>query len=417
MNHIFFLTLIIISVSTAQDRRTSDSLAASLYAEGNYWKVMEISKPLPADSLSPRHAFVLGMSYAALSESQRAAEMLRRAVMLDSSKLQYRYQYARLLTQTGLFAEAEAQLLRCIAMDSTYVPAQFQLGLTYAAQKNVPEKELALFSSIVARTPNDFLAHYYLADALKRTDRADSASFHLRSALQANPRYLPALIALANYLSGQKRTSEALAVYLKADSIRGDNKDLKFQIGESYRKLNDGTNAKRFFRAAIAMDTTNALYYAQLAYTYFSEESYDSSAIYYNRAIAFDDENPQYYRNLALVHQRRNDTLQTIAAYRNAVRVLHPEVTAYMYYDLATYCMNQKRWAEAIDAFQGAVGMKPDLADAYYFIGSCHMQLDHPAAALTALTTYLKIAGNDKEKEGLRYSARKMVEMLKKNKN
>ena len=88
-----------------------------------------------------------------------------------------------------------------------------------------------------------------------------------------------------------------------------------------------------------------------------------------------------------------------------------------MYYDLATYCMNQKRWAEAIDAFQGAVGMKPDLADAYYYIGSCNMQLDRHSAALTALSAYLKIAGNDKEKEGLRYSAKKMVEMIKKTKN
>jgi tetratricopeptide (TPR) repeat protein len=391
----------------------TDSIASALYGEGNYWKLMEISKQADLDSLSPRYLFALGMSYAALSETQRALDCLKRAVMRDSLKLQYRYQYARALSQSGLYQDAAEQLMNCIALDSTYIPAQFQLGLTYAAHKRQPEKEIAIFSSLIERNPNDFVSLYYLSEVLKRLDLPDSAAPYLRRSLSANPRYLPALISLSNYLNAKKEYPEALKYYLRADSVRSDNKDLKFQIGECYRRLGDYQNAKQYFRQAIAMDSTNGMYHAQLAYAYFSTEQYDSSALSYQLAIVNDNENAQYHMNLALVYQKLEMQEQVIASYKNAVRVLHPEVTAFAYNDLASYCYQKKRWRDAADAYRKALGMKPDIIDAYYFTGSCYMQLHEEQSAVEPLTTFLKLSADDPERKGLRYTAQKMLEYIR----
>ena len=390
-----------------------DSVASALYSEGNYWKVMEISKQYDADSLSPKFLFSLGMSYAALSEPQRAQEYLRRALSLDSTKLQYRFQYARLLSQTGLYQEAVDQLTRCVAMDSTYIPARFQLGLTYAAQKKHPEKEIEIFTSLIERNPNDFLSLYYISDALKRSGNTDSAAIFLRLSFKANPRYIPVLIALSNYLTGKKQYAEALPYYRTADSLRSDNKDLKFQIGECYRKLNDLPNAKVYFKRSIALDSTNALYHAQLAYAYYSAEQYDSSAASYQQAIANDDENAQYYMNLALVYKKLTMTELVIQTYKSAIRVRHPELIAYVYNDLAAFCMEKLLWRNAIEAYQQSLDVNPELVDPYYFMGTCFMQLPDNHTAIQMFSTYLKKTENNPEKKGERYTAQKMIEYLK----
>lgn len=399
--------------AAAQPSGAPDSLAAALYAEGNYWKVMDLSRQFPADSLSPRFLFHLGMSYAALGEPLRAQDHLLRAIALDSSRMQYRYQLARILSQSGQHAEAVRQLQKCIAIDSAFIPARFQLGLTIAAQRDDPFAEMEVFSWLIARNPNDVLSLYHLSEALKRAGMPDSAAVMLRRALSVNPRYVPALIALSNHLNGQKQYADALPLYLRADSVRSGNKDLLFQIGECYRRLGELASARSFFRKAIALDSMNGLYHAQLAYAYFSDDLYDSSIASYQTAILYDEENQQYHLNLALVYAKLDDTTNVLRSYANAVRVMHPELAAAVYYDQGTYCFQKKLWKEAITAFGRAIDIDPDRAPAYYFKGSCHMQLNEHSAALPLFTEFLSRSKNDPERKGERYSAQKMVDYIK----
>lgn len=416
-----FFTVLLTSYAASQDPTrpvpvNEDSLASSLYIEGNYWKLMEYSKQFSIDTLSAKFHFYLGMSYAALSEPQRAQEYLKRSILLDSSKLQYRYQYARLLSQSGLYQDAIVQLTACIAMDSSYIPARFQLGLTYAAQRKNPEKEQEIFSHLINRNPRDFLSLYYMSEALKRSGAFDSAYMFLRLSLSANPRYYPALIAISNYLNGKKMYREALPYYLTADTIRGDNKDLKFQIGECYRKLDSLSIAKIFFKCAIALDSTNALYHAQLAYAYYSSGHYDSSAASYQLAIANDEENPQYHMNLALVYKKMGMTDLVIQSYNNAIGVMSPEVIAYAYNDLAAFCLEKALWRKAIDAYQRALDINPDLIDPYYFMATSYMNLSENKTAISLYRIFLQKTENNPEKKGERYTAEKMIEYLNKTK-
>jgi tetratricopeptide (TPR) repeat protein len=417
ISRFFFLTVLLSLPCFSQPgitaANTPDSLAAALYAEGNYWKLMEISRQFSADSLSSKFCFHLGMSYAALSEPQRAQEFLKRAIALDSAKLQYRYQYARILSQSGLYSDAVRELNRCIAMDSSYIPARFQLGFTYAAQKHDPDLEMSVFSWLIERNPKDFLSLYYMSEALKRSGKPDSAAYYLLRSLSANPRYVPALIAISNILNSKKMYVDALPYYLRADSIRGGNKDLVFQIGECYRKLGDLPKATMFFQRAIALDSMNGLYHAQLAYTYYSAQQYDSSAASYLNALLYDEENVQYYLNLALVYTKMDDTNKVMHSYNRAVKVSHPEIAAEIFYNLGTFCFQKKLWRDAVEAFGRTIDIDPAHADAYYFKGSCLMQLDQHKEALPLFEIFLHRTENDPERKGERYSAVKMVEYIK----
>ncbi len=414
---LMFSSILFTQENNSDARANPDSIASALYAEGNYWKLMEISKQFNADTLSAKYLFSLGMSYAALSEPQRAMELLKRSIAFDSTKLQYHFQYARVLSQSGLYDDAIDQLEGCIAMDSNYIPARFQLGLTYAAQKDEPDKELEIFSSLINRNPNDFLSHYYLADALKRIGKPDSAAIYFQFSLRANPRYLPALIAYSNYLTSKKRYMDALPVYLRADSVRSGNKDLNFQIGECYRKLNDLGKAKIFFKRAIALDSMNGLYHAQLAYTFFSKEEYDSSLAEYQQAILYDEENAQYYLNLALVYKKLNMTDLVVQSYNSAIRVRHPELIAYVYNDLAAFYFGKNMWREAIEAYQRTIDIKPDHVEALYNMGMCYSQLLENKNAIQMYTKYLRLIEHDSSKKGAVFSVQKTIEYMKSKKS
>ncbi len=401
------------SIPFAAAQPNIDSTAAALFADGNYWKLIEDSKRFAPDTLSARFQFYLAMSYAALSEPQRAQELFRRAILLDSSRIQYRYHYARSLSQSGHYRDAIDQLTASIALDSSYIPAQFQLGLTYAAIKSEPEKELAVFSALAAKNPNDFLSLYYLSEAMKRSGYADSAAIYLQLSLKANGRYLPALIGIANYLIGQKRHRDALRYYLRADSVRGGNKDVLFQIGECHRKLNDLPAAIEYFKKAIALDTANGLYHAQLAYAYYSHYEYDSSVASYRRAILNDEENAQYHLNLALVYKRLDDTEMVVRSYHNAIAVMKGENISAVYNDLAAFHYIRKEWREAAAAYQRSVQITPTLDDPYFFIGSCHMQLKEYSRAYAAYREYLEQTKNDPGAAPMRASVQQNIEFMK----
>lgn len=407
---LYLLLILLFSKAGAQN---PDSTAAAYYAEGNYWKLLEYSREHDIDTLSPKFQFYLGMSCAALGELQRAQELLTKAIARDSSSLQYRYQYGRLLTQSGMYGEAIEQLTECIAMDSLFIPAHFQLGLTYAAWKQDPEKEIGIFSSLVSRNPSDVPSMYYLADALKRTGRQDTAATLLWLALRNNPRYYPALIAYSNYLSGKKRYLDAMPYYLRADSLRSNNKDLKYQIGECLRKLGDLPAAKYYFKQAIALDSMDGMYHAQLAYTHFSAGEYDSSAAEYHKAILYDEENAQYHLNLALVYKKLGMTDMVVRSYNSAIKVMHPENIAYAYNDLAAFYFGKNMWREAIQTYQRVVDINPANVEAIYYMGTSHERLSEVKKAIELYALYIQKTESDPTKTMARNSIQKYIEQLK----
>lgn len=403
-------------VAFSQEQQNPDSAAATFYTEGNYWKLLDLSRQFDVDTLSPKFHFYLGMSYGALGELQRAQEFLTTAIARDSSSLQFRYQFGRLLTQSGMYEDAIKQLTTCTAMDSLFIPAQFQLGLTYAAWKQYPDKEIEIFSSLVERNPNDAPSMYYLADALKRTGEQDSAATLLWLALRINPRYYPALIAFSNYLSGKKRYTDAMPYYLRADSVRSNNKDLKYQIGECLRKLGDLTGAKKYFKQAIALDSMNGMYHAQLAYTYFSAGEYDSSVAEYQKAIVYDEENAQYYLNLALVYKKLGMTAMVVQAYNAAIKVMHPENIAYAYNDLAAFYYGKNMWREAIQTYRRVIDINPGNVEALFFMGMSYQGLSETQNAVRTFAAYLQKTEDDSIKYGMRQSVIRYLEHLKKKK-
>ncbi|MFA6540913.1 MAG: tetratricopeptide repeat protein [Bacteroidota bacterium] len=395
--------------------RTQDSLTAivsRLYSEGNYQKVVECAVQNDSISSSSKLLYYYGMGCAALYNYPKAQEYFQIITRQDSQNVNYHFQFARLLLQSGFSDDAIVELKTCIALDSLYLPASFQLGLMYNSLKKDPEKEIEIFSFLVRQNPDDFLSLYYVGDALRRIGLSDSGIIYVQRSIDKNPRYFPSLVAMANYKNGKKDYAEAKEYYRSANTIRRRDKDVIFQIGECYRKLGFLPEAIQHYKEAIAIDSLTAVYFAQLGYAYYSRGSYDSSITAYEKAIELDNDNVQYYRNLALVFQKIDSVQGVVQTYNRGIAALHPENISYEYNSLAAYYFSKHLWRKAAETYSTVYDFNPKNVDALYWCGYSFMQVPEKKSARRSFERYLKIIENDSSKVQERKSAAHLIGIL-----
>ncbi len=399
----------------SQDSLTQ--LASKFYSEGNYRKTLELVTLNDSTLFSSKLFYYYGMSYAALYDYQNAQEYFKKAIYVDSSNVNYHFQFGRLLLQAGFTDEAVEEFKLCFVLDSTYLPPTFQLGLLYNAQKKYPEKEIEIFSFLIRQNPNDFFSLYYLGNALIRSQFRDSGIVFIHKSIELNSRYYPSLLSLANYNYSIQEYKAALKYYQKAAAIRLHDKDIIYQMGECLRKLGAYNEALMQFKEAISIDSSNATYHAQLGYAYFLMERFDSSILAYKKAIAIDTANVQYYLNLALVFQKIDSAKGVIEAYQQAAQAQHPEVISFVYNDLATYCFKNNLWREATKAYKRVIELNPDNTMALYWLGYSYGQIPDEKSAILTFENYIEKTKDNNEKSGLRLHVKELLKTFKGKKN
>jgi len=424
---IFLLTVLVFCNCYAEVERQDNviftppdsltQLASKYYAEGNYQKTLALLSAADSTLSSPKFLFYIGMSYAALYDFQNAQNYFKKSILGDSANVNYHFQFGRLLLQSGFTNDAVEEFKLCFVLDSTYLPATFQLGLVYNAQKKYPEKEVEIFSFLVRQNPNDFFSCYYLGDVLKRLKMVDSGIVFIQKSIELNPRYYPSLLAYANYQHNKQEFKSALEFYQKADSIRPHDKDIVYQIGECLRKLGAYNEALKQFSKAIEIDSSIATYYAQTGYTYFLMEKFDSSIQSYKKAVSIDSANVQYFLNLALGYEKLNSVKGVIESYQQAAQAYHPELISFIYNDLAGYCFKNSLWTETAKAYKRVIELNPDNLTALYWLGYSYEQIPDKKSAITTYENYLEKTKGNNFKPGLRLHVKELLETMKGKKN
>jgi tetratricopeptide (TPR) repeat protein len=361
---LFFITSCFASDITrsAETSVVQDSLvqlASRYYNEGDFKRVIALKNPADTLTLSSKLVYYKGMSYSALYDYPRAIGCFQTAINGDSANVIYRFQYGRLLILSGFLERAADELSACTHMDSTYLPASYQLGLLYNMQGDDPDKECEIFSFLIRQNPEDFMSLYYLGSTITRTGYADSGAVFIQRSIAVNPQYYPSLIAMAHYYDGKKEYAPALEYYKKALEIRPHDKDLLFKTGECYRKSGALNEAVACFKNAIAIDSLTDAVHAQLGKAYYSLGKFDSSVQSYAKAIKIDDDNVTYYKNISLAYQKIDSVNAAIRMLQKGMAALHPEDLMFAHTSLASLYNTHKRT-------QDAVGMyKKYISDAY----------------------------------------------------
>ncbi len=235
----------------------------------------------------------------------------------------------------------------------------------------------ALFTRMIAVTPNNYMAHYNLGNFYSAHGKIDAAVANYQAAIQEEPNYADAHNNLGGILLDQKRYDEALPHYLAA--VRTNPEYLHyFNLANA---LADAASARR---------DTNEFAQAVAAYA---------------QALQLNPNASQAHHNLGLTWQAQGSNSQAIAEFAEAARLDPSRLDSWS--SLAISCAMQNRMPEAEAAFRQIIRLRPDDGGAYGNLGNALAAQNKLDESITFYLTALKLNPSDFQTEfnlGLTYS-------------
>jgi tetratricopeptide (TPR) repeat protein len=222
--------------------------------------------------------------YQAAGRVENAIPAMRLAIERDPANESYRLRYGLLLTDTRApkaaiirleealkefprssrlwfalgvahftdrkLADAEADFKRAVELDPRFAPALAYLGITLAEQGQFAEA-LPFYERAVEADGRLAVARYLVADAILKQATPDTARAerHLARAVEIDPAFIPARLALAKLYSGASRFAEAAKHLEQVVSAQPELAEAQYHLGRVYQRMKRTSEAQAAFAA------------------------------------------------------------------------------------------------------------------------------------------------------------------------
>ena len=225
----------------------------------------------------------------------------------------------------------------------------------------------------------DFEADGYKTKKINVTLAEGSRNDPINVQLEAAPKAeAPAAGAAPQISVGGKKISKETA-----DAI---------EAGNAAMSARNWSAARENYLKAAAELPDNATLLERIAATYLADGKTDEALQYAHQAAEKDPNDPGAWKMVAELELQKGNLDAGRAALDKvpADKLTDPQP----YLNVGILLLNKKAPKEALSAFDRAIAIKPDLADAYYYRGLCHMQLKENAEAKADLRKALELAPN-----------------------
>ncbi|MDT5271213.1 MAG: hypothetical protein QOH49_3399 [Acidobacteriota bacterium] len=146
----------------------------------------------------------------------------------------------------GKTDDARASFERALELDPVSAPVLAYLGAARAERGQYAEAA-AFYERAIAVAPNQAVPYYLAADALLKMTEVDEArvSRHLARAVELDPGFAPAHLALARLYARTERFAEAAAEFERVVQLDPNSAEAHYQLGRVYVRLKRADDARR----------------------------------------------------------------------------------------------------------------------------------------------------------------------------
>jgi tetratricopeptide (TPR) repeat protein len=146
----------------------------------------------------------------------------------------------------GKSDDARASFERALELDPGSAPVLAYLGAA-RAERGLYEEAAGFYERAAASAPNQAVPHYLAADALLKLTEVDEArvSRHLARAVELDPGFAPAHLALAKLYARTERFAEAAAEFERVTQLDPNSAEAHYQLGRVYVRLKRADDARR----------------------------------------------------------------------------------------------------------------------------------------------------------------------------
>jgi len=177
---------------------------------------------------------------------------------------------------------------------------------------------------------------------------------------------------------------EAVSVLSKAVKFQPRDFDANWNLAVAYFNKKDSAKASLQLKKCIELDPDNAQMHNAVGIVYYNMLLYNIALDEFQTAVKLDPKENQYGYNEGLTLARMGRSEEAIQAFKRAsemkeandmYRILSEQIKsnkAKDFYNKGCAAMEAKSVDEAIESFNSALGVKPDMVEAYVNLGYCY---------------------------------------------
>lgn len=274
------------------------------------------------------------------------------------------------LATIGFFALAAAlvtvgvrrnETLRKAAIGGVFLILTALAVLTWR-QAQTFRDEHTFYTTIIARNPASWLAHYNLANAQRDAGETDSAIAHYKQALALNPRMSDAHNNMGSVLRTAGRYEDALQHFRQAVSIDPRNYRAHSLLGAELARTGDTAGALSHQEEACRLNPSHPESHYYLGRTLQGMGRTDDAIQKYQTALQLDSKFAPAHTALGNTMRQLNRLDEARAHYEAALK-LQPNLAG-AHNNLGTVLLATGRAAEAIAEFEAALRINPQSREA-----------------------------------------------------
>ena len=215
------------------------------------------------------------------------------------------------------------------------------------------EDAIVAFQQVVQLNLNSFLAYYYLGASLVAARRYGEAIGPLKIALDLQPDYIQAHLALGDAYLKLGDGSEARAEYLRALEQQPNFAAAHDGLGRLFESTGDDKSAEMQYRRALEINIAFADAYTHLGDLYLRRDRLDDAIDLFLKAISIKLDFSSAYTRLGVAYAKRGQYDEAIAAARKSQQLTpydpDPYVAlAYTYLKLGSFQRTESQILSAL---------------------------------------------------------------------
>ncbi len=252
---------------------------------------------------------------------------------------------------------------------------------------------LDLFTQAEKLDPNSPRPHYFIASALERMGKADSAKVQYEIALRMQPKYPESLTGLGNLLRKQGKTGEGTAKLEEAVKYGPKDPGALYSLGQAYLKDKRYEESEKVFRKGTLLKQGRAQFLAGTALAVEGKGDLKTAEELFIRARETDPNNFRVRMDLGAFYDRKKIPILSAPEYGRATDLEPNNPETHYLYGRSLVGMNE--FNAGLAAFQKAVTVDSSFAPAYLESGRLFARAKRSTDAAEKFTKYTQLRPDD----------------------
>ncbi len=308
------------------------------------------------------------------------------------------------------YQKALASFQEALQFKPDFGDASHYLGMALYQLKQYPAAITAFENALKLNIANSHFSKEWIGDIYKELKEYDKAIAAYADSLKLKPTLSQPAQKIGNVYYSLKRYPEAAAAYQNAIKIEPGRAGNHASLGDVYYYAQkDYEKAVTAFREAVRLDAKYDYAMNMLGMSYYMLKRYAEALTAFDAAVKLKPDNLLYLQNLGYVHVELGEKLKAMdVAQKLAIRdkTKSAELLSYLnkppepktaeeFVARGEKLLAEKEYDEALDAFQKATQLKPDLFSAQKGLGAAYAANYLPTQSLAAYEKALALKPND----------------------